>query len=149
MAIGTSTPATTVVGGAPIGGAAVRHADHRRMAVADRPEAVARARRGLAHERRAGGEQVPIQGEAAHQRAINRQPNVQGALLRAGGRPPRGDRVRPTVAPASCAGNARSPPDNARRTGTPWVRIDRASLEKKGERGVLTIDAKFLHYKEY
>jgi len=23
------------------------------------------------------------------------------------------------------------------------------NLEKKGERGVLTIDAKFLHYKEY
>ena len=25
----------------------------------------------------------------------------------------------------------------------------RVTLEKKGERGVITIDAKFLHYKEY
>jgi len=31
----------------------------------------------------------------------------------------------------------------------PGCRIDRAPLEKKGERGVQTIDAKFLHYKEY
>src|SRR5207249_10459708 len=41
-------------------GAALLHADHRGVAVADRPEAIVRHRRRLAHEARAGGEQVEI-----------------------------------------------------------------------------------------
>ncbi len=62
------------------GSAALRHANHRWMTVADRPHAVARARRRLTDERRAGSEQIVVQREAAHQGAVDRQSNAQDAL---------------------------------------------------------------------
>src|SRR5258705_53983 len=56
------------------------HADHRGMPVADRPEAVVRPRGRLAREARTGRDQIAVQLEAAHQRAVHRQPDGQGAL---------------------------------------------------------------------
>src|SRR5262249_37353538 len=53
------------------GRAALAHPDHRRMAVLDGPEAIVGRGGRLAHEARADGEEVAVQGEAAHQRAIH------------------------------------------------------------------------------
>src|SRR4029450_5730315 len=86
------------------------------MSIVDGPEAVVRARGCLAGESRPGRDQITVQLEATHQRAVNRQPDARHALLRDGGRPLRAT-PRATVTPASRSGNGRSPRGSARRNG--------------------------------
>src|SRR6185369_3260029 len=60
--------------------ALARRAQHRRMAVVDRPDAVARVRLVLAHEFRTDLEHVLVELETAHKRAIHGEERACGHL---------------------------------------------------------------------
>jgi hypothetical protein len=64
--------------------AAFLHAHHGRMPVADRPEAINRAGFRFAHEGRARGEQVGVEFEPAHERAVDGE---QDGISRVHGKP--------------------------------------------------------------
>ena len=59
-----------------------RRAQHRRMAVVDRPQPIARVRRVFADERRADLQQIRIEREAAHQRAVDCQQRSLHGFMR-------------------------------------------------------------------
>src|SRR5205085_4956568 len=46
---------------------------HRRMPIVDRPQTIYRGGARLAHERRAGGDEIAVELEPAHQRAVHGQ----------------------------------------------------------------------------
>src|SRR5215470_6645865 len=81
--------------------AALRHAHHRGMFVADRPETIDGRGAGLADEARARSQQIAVELEAAHQRAVHGEQDVHASSPRrfyAAPRAARGLRTRIAVA---------------------------------------------------
>jgi len=67
-------------------GAAGHRAHHRRVPIGDRPQAIDGRGARLAHEARASVEQVAVQRQATHQRAVDGEKRGHGARFYAGRR---------------------------------------------------------------